>query len=103
MAPLAAAEVDGHVAAAELLRALSNAHRLAIVLELAGGERCVHELVDALGVSQPLVSQHLRILRGERLISSRRRGREVAYTLADEHVAHIVQDALIHANERSRQ
>jgi ArsR family transcriptional regulator, zinc-responsive transcriptional repressor len=103
MPPLAAVQVDEHLAAAELLRALSNPHRLAIVLELAHGERCVHELVDAMGVSQPLVSQHLRILRGERLIAARRRGREVAYTLADEHVAHIVQDAMIHANERNRQ
>lgn len=102
MALLPTTDVHGHVAAAELLRALSSPHRVAIVLELANGERCVHELVDALGVTQPLVSQHLRVLRAERLVSSRRRGREVAYALSDHHVAHIVQDAVAHANERSR-
>lgn len=90
------------VAAAELLRALSSPHRVAIVLELAGGQRCVHELVESLGTTQPLVSQHLRVLRAERLVSARRRGREVVYVLADEHVAHIVRDAMTHANERSR-
>jgi ArsR family transcriptional regulator, zinc-responsive transcriptional repressor len=87
-------------AAAELLRALANAHRLAIVAELNDGSRCVHELVEALGVSQPLVSQHLRILRASHLVRAERRGREIAYSLGDEHVFHIVHDAVLHATER---
>lgn len=86
-------------AAAHLLRALANPHRVAIVLELADGERCVHELVSALHLSQPLVSQHLRVLREEHLVEGRRRGREVAYALTDGHVAHIVADAVAHARE----
>lgn len=85
--------------AAELLRALGNAHRLAILHELGGQSRCVHELVDALGISQPLVSQHLRVLRSIHLVRSERRGRETAYSLGDEHVAHIVHDAVVHAAE----
>ena len=88
-------------AASELLRALANPHRVAIVMELAEGQRCVHELVDALGVPQPLISQHLRVLRSERLVTGRRRGREVAYELIDSHVAHIVRDAVSHSTERS--
>ncbi len=91
----------GVQAAADLLRALASPHRVAIVLALAGGERCVHELVETLDVSQPLVSQHLRVLRSERLVSARRRGREMAYALTDDHVAHIVTDAMTHANERT--
>lgn len=90
----------GLEAAAELLRALANPHRLAIVAELNGGPRCVHELVDALRVSQPLVSQHLRILRAGHLVRAERRGREIAYSLGDEHVFHIVHDAVLHATER---
>lgn len=86
-------------AAAELLRALANVHRLAIVHELGFGTRCVHELVDALGISQPLVSQHLRVLRSTHLVRTERRGREIAYSLGDEHVAHIVHDAIVHADE----
>ena len=84
--------------AADLLRALASPHRLAIVRELDGGARCVHELVDALGVSQPLVSQHLRVLRAGHLVRAERRGREMAYSLADAHVAHIVHDAVVHAS-----
>jgi DNA-binding transcriptional ArsR family regulator len=94
----AEAGLDG---AAELLRALASPHRLAIVRELDGQARCVHELVDALGVSQPLVSQHLRVLRASHLVRAERRGREIAYSLNDEHVAHIAHDAVVHATERS--
>ncbi len=88
-----------HQAAADLLRALANPHRIAIVLALAGEDRCVHELVDELGVAQPLVSQHLRVLKDVHLVVGRRRGREVAYGLTDRHVAHIVGDAVAHASE----
>ena len=81
------------VVACELLRALGAPHRLAIVLELAAGPRCVHELVDSLGISQSLTSQHLRVLRRTRLVTATRRGKETAYALADEHVARIARDA----------
>jgi DNA-binding transcriptional ArsR family regulator len=86
-------------AAGELLRALASPLRIAIVTELGSGQRCVHELVDALGVSQPLVSQHLKVLRAAGVVRGERRGREIGYTLADEHVAHIVADAVLHARE----
>jgi DNA-binding transcriptional ArsR family regulator len=88
-----------YAAAGELLRALAAPLRIAIVTELGDGERCVHELVDALGVSQPLVSQHLRVLRSAGVVRGQRRGREIAYTIADAHVAHIVADAVSHARE----
>jgi DNA-binding transcriptional ArsR family regulator len=88
-------------AGARLLRALASPVRLAIVKQLEDGEpRCVHELVEALGVAQPLVSQHLRTLREAKVITGRRRGREVEYRLADGHVLHIALDAITHANER---
>jgi DNA-binding transcriptional ArsR family regulator len=85
--------------ASELLRALSAPLRLAVVSELRHGPRCVHELVDLLDVPQPLVSQHLRVLRGARLVQSERRGREIFYSLADAHVGRIVEDAVTHAAE----
>lgn len=91
--------MDDLEAASALLRALASPHRLAIVLALAHGPRCVHELVDQLGVSQPLVSQHLRVLRAGDLVSAERRGREIAYALADHHVTHIVEDAITHVGE----
>lgn len=97
--PVAGAGLD---VAAELLRALASPHRMAIVRELDGRARCVHELVEALGVSQPLVSQHLRVLRAGNLVRAERRGREIAYSLSDDHVARIVSDAVLHATERRR-
>jgi DNA-binding transcriptional ArsR family regulator len=45
------------------------------------------------------VSQHLRVLRSARLVRAERRGREIAYSLADAHVGHIVADAVSHAAE----
>ncbi len=89
-------------AAGELLRALAAPVRIAIVLQLRAGERCVHELVDALGVAQPLISQHLRVLKAARVVRGERRGREVLYRLADDHLAHIVVDAVAHVQEEGR-
>jgi len=59
----------------------------------------VHELVEATAAPQPLVSQHLRVLKGAGVVWSRRRGREIAYALTDDHIAHIVADAVSHAGE----
>ena len=90
---------DGLVRATDIFKALSNPLRVGIVRELARGDRAVHELVDALGVAQPRISEHLAILRGARLVRAQRHGRSVSYHLVDDHVAHIVEDAVIHAAE----
>ncbi|HWC79787.1 MAG TPA: metalloregulator ArsR/SmtB family transcription factor [Pseudonocardiaceae bacterium] len=86
-------------AAGDLLRALAAPVRIAIVLELRGAPRCVHELVASLGVTQPLISQHLRVLKSAGVVAGERHGREVVYRLVDEHLAHIVVDAVTHAQE----
>ena len=88
--------------AVELLKALASTARLTLVLELSRREQCVHELVDLTGMAQPLVSQHLRVLRAAGVVSGRRRGREMAYSLADDHLAHIAADAVRHAEELRR-
>ena len=99
---LVSSETRAYEAAGELLKVLSAPARLAIVMELASQPRFVHELVDRLGMSQPLVSQHLRVLRGARLVGVERQGREAVYSLADQHVAHIVADAIQHSVEDPR-
>src|ERR1700759_67544 len=96
---MTAAPAEPLEAATELLKALASPVRLGIVRELAAGDRRVHELVAALGVSQPLVSQHLRVLRAYRIVAPRRVAREMEYTLVDEHIAHIVLDAIKHTAE----
>jgi len=93
------AQTKAFEAAGELLKVLAAPARLAIVMELADQPRFVHELVERLGMSQPLVSSHLRVLRGARLVEVERHGRGAAYSLADQHVAHIVADAVQHSKE----
>ena len=102
-APAPAPQRDQHtlVEAGDLLRALAAPVRIAIVLQLRGADRCVHELVEALGVTQPLISQHLRVLKSAGVVQGERHGREVVYRLVDEHLAHIVVDAVAHAEETS--
>lgn len=85
--------------AGDLLRALAAPVRIALVLHLRESARCVHELVDALEVPQPLVSQHLRILKAAGVVAGERSGREVMYRLVDEHLAEIVLAAVTHAAE----
>ena len=87
--------------AGELLKVLSAPARLAIVVALAEGPRLVNQLVGQLDMSQPLVSQHLRVLRSARLVDVQRQGREAVYSLTDHHVAHIVADAVHHSKEAS--
>ncbi|MCW0213701.1 MAG: metalloregulator ArsR/SmtB family transcription factor [Pseudonocardia sp.] len=86
-------------AAGDLLRALAAPVRIAIVLQLLESSRCVHDLVDALAVTQPLISQHLRVLKSAGVVTGTRQGREVVYALVDDHLAHIVVDALAHVEE----
>lgn len=88
--------------AGELLRALAAPVRIAIVLQLHASPRCVHELVDALGVPQPLVSQHLRILKSAGVVAGERSGREVHYRLVDHHLCEIVLAAVAHSAEDHR-
>jgi DNA-binding transcriptional ArsR family regulator len=85
--------------AGDLLRALAAPVRIAIVLQLRESARCVHELVDALAVPQPLVSQHLRILKAAGVVAGERSGREVMYRLVDHHLTDIVVAAVTHAAE----
>src|SRR3984885_15077179 len=90
---------DRLAGAVDLLKALASATRLATVVELGEGPRCVHELqtsLEAAGrtVSQPLLSQHLKVLRQAGLVTTTRRGTEITYQLADAHVGHIVNDAI---------
>jgi DNA-binding transcriptional ArsR family regulator len=69
-------------AAAELLKTLANPHRLMIVCQLVEGERSVGELAAALDLRDSTVSQHLAVLRRERLVHARRDAQTIWYSLA---------------------
>jgi len=84
--------------AAELFKALSSPARVAL-LQLLAEPASVTALVHSTGLSQPLVSQHLRVLRGAGLVSVTRSGRESIYSVADHHITHVIEDAVSHVLE----
>jgi ArsR family transcriptional regulator len=83
----------------QLLKGFADATRLRILCLLRGREVCVHEIVDALDMTQSAVSHQLRVLRDARLVAHRRDGRHVYYRLADEHVRELLENALSHGAE----
>jgi ArsR family transcriptional regulator len=68
---------------AEVLKTLASPRRLEILHELARGPIEVGRLAEAIGASQPNVSQHLAVLRSTGIVEAERDGREVRYRLAD--------------------
>lgn len=68
---------------ADLFRALGHPTRLRILQMLRGGERCVCEILEALQLEQSNVSQHLAVLRQAGLVTSRRDGLRVMYSLGN--------------------
>lgn len=85
--------------AVTLLKGIADPTRLKILLLLKDREVCVHQIVDALQMSQSAVSHQLRTLRAARLVDFDKRGRHVYYRLADEHVRSMIEDVLSHSEE----
>ncbi|MGH8372612.1 MAG: ArsR/SmtB family transcription factor [Gammaproteobacteria bacterium] len=67
--------------AANLLRAMASEHRLMVLCSLVQGEMSVTQLLDKVPLAQSALSQHLAVLRRERLVSTRREGQTVYYGL----------------------
>jgi DNA-binding transcriptional ArsR family regulator len=83
-------------AMAESFKALADPTRLRLLALLFIDERSVSDLAENLDVSQSAVSHQLRILRSLNIVRFRKDGREVYYTLADEHVRDIFSRTLEH-------
>jgi len=84
---------------AELFAALSDASRVKIIAALLDGPYNVQTLAEIAGISESAVSHHMRTLRQMRLARPNKTGRQVFYTLDDEHVADIFRRALDHILE----
>ncbi|MCE2878128.1 MAG: metalloregulator ArsR/SmtB family transcription factor [Comamonadaceae bacterium] len=67
--------------ACSLMKVLANPDRLMILCQLSQGEKRVGELEELLGIVQPTLSQQLTVLRDERLVSTRREGKNIYYAL----------------------
>jgi DNA-binding transcriptional ArsR family regulator len=70
--------------ASDLLKALSNRHRLLIICQLIDGERSVGELAAFMSLRDSTVSQHLALLRKDGLVSARRDAQTIYYSIASE-------------------
>ncbi|HWR48207.1 MAG TPA: metalloregulator ArsR/SmtB family transcription factor [Pseudonocardiaceae bacterium] len=98
-----AARLDAETAAhvATTLQALATPSRLLILTELRQGPRPVTELAEAVGMEQSAVSHQLRLLRNLRLVTGIRVGRSIVYSLHDNHVAQLLDEAIYHSEHLS--
>ena len=82
---------DAAIRACALLKTLANPDRLLLLCQLTQGEYCVGELAAASGIVQPTLSQQLGVLREERLVSTRRDGKQIYYSLASAAASAVLQ------------
>ncbi|MEL7525358.1 MAG: metalloregulator ArsR/SmtB family transcription factor [Pseudomonadota bacterium] len=75
---------------------LSDSTRLSIVLACLDEEQSAGEIAEKLGVSASLVSHHLRLLRGARMLKSERRGKQIFYAMDDACVRDVLKTMIDH-------
>ncbi|MBS3069433.1 helix-turn-helix transcriptional regulator [Candidatus Micrarchaeota archaeon] len=76
--------------AARVFLAMCEPARLQILQKLAKSKGCVQEIGKSVGRNQPNVSQHLRVLKDAGLVKTKREGKRVCYSLADERVKMLI-------------
>lgn len=77
--------------ASGLLKALANPDRLLLLCQLSQGEHCVSEMEGLLGILQPTLSQQLGVLRQEGLVTTRREGKQIFYSIASKEALAVMQ------------
>lgn len=85
---------------AELFKMFGDSSRVRIIMALRAGELCVCDVTEVVGAKLSAVSHQLRLLKQANLVKSRRDGREVYYSLDDEHVEKILALASEHLLEK---
>ena len=83
----------------ELFRIFGDSTRVRILYVLFEAEMCVCDIAALLGMTQSAISHQLRALKNVRLVKSRREGKTVFYSLADDHVKTIIDQGLEHVTE----
>lgn len=86
-------------ALADLFKAFADPTRIRILFVLFEAEVCVCDLAEALGMTPSAVSHQLKLLRGIKLVKSRRDGKSIFYSLADDHVRTIISQGMEHVDE----
>ena len=85
--------------AAELLKVFGDSTRLRIIFVLCQSEKCVQDIANELNMTQSAISHQLRVLKQARLVSARREGKTIFYSLCDDHVRTIFYYAMEHVME----
>ena len=83
---------------AELFKGFADVTRVQILMLLLNGEMCVNDIAQAVELTQSAISHQLRLLKQMHLIKYRREGKNILYSLADDHVQTIIQMGLEHIN-----
>lgn len=83
----------------ELFRMFGDSTRVRILYVLFASEMCVCDIAGILGMTQSAISHQLRALKNAKLVKSRREGRIVFYSLADDHVRFIIDQGIEHVTE----
>lgn len=98
--PLTFSQSDPRVSElADLFSLMGDPSRLRIIIVCLHEQISVSDIAEQLGLSQSLVSHHLRLLRAARMVRSERRGKQIFYTAADEHVQCVIEDMATHVAE----
>ncbi|MBQ6391170.1 MAG: winged helix-turn-helix transcriptional regulator [Eggerthellaceae bacterium] len=84
---------------ADLFKVFSDTTRIKILYSLMSGERRVADIADTIGATQSAVSHQLRILKTARLVKFQRDGKNVLYSLADDHVYTMIAQGMNHVCE----
>lgn len=84
---------------AELFKVFGDSTRIRILFVLFEAEVCVCDLAKALNMTQSAISHQLRILKQSKLVKSRREGKSIFYSLADDHVRTIINQGREHIEE----
>ncbi len=84
---------------ADLFKVFSDTTRIKILYSLMQGERCVADVAETIGATQSAVSHQLRILKASRLVKFQRDGKNVLYSLADDHVYTMLAQGMSHICE----
>lgn len=92
-------EIETLYKLAELFKIFGDSTRIRILDVLTKQELCVQEIADALSMTQSAISHQLRILKQADLVRSRRDGKAIFYSLADDHVATIMNQGMEHVCE----
>lgn len=85
---------------ADLFKIFGDSSRIKIMYTISEEELCVQEIASKVSMTQSAVSHQLRVLKNSRLVKSRKNGKEVFYSLDDDHVSIIFNKGLEHLREK---